>query len=83
MNIGCWLPSVFHQKPSSLSRTRKQMKLKSLCAVLPAHTVTALLPGPVHIIKSKHILDSADFNAAPDSLFNSLGYPPLVASFSS
>ena len=53
------------------------MKLKSLCAVLPAYTVTALLPGPVHIIESKHILDSADLNAAPDSLFNSLGYRPL------
>lgn len=83
MNIGCWHPSAFHKEFPSSGCSRKQMELKSLYTVFPAHTVAAFLSGSVHSIESKHILDSANFNTAPYSLFNPLSYPPLVASLSS
>ena len=73
MNVGTRCPAVLHNEPSPFGCSREQMKLKPLCAILPAHTVAALFSGAIHSVVSKYILKVSNLDTAPDALLNSFG----------
>ena len=83
MNVRTRCPTALHNESSPFGCSREQMKLKPLCAILPAHTVAALFSSAIHSVVSKYILEVSNLDTTPDALLNSFGYPPLVASFSS